>query len=155
MGGRAGAVATVMAAVDLARVRLPGQAEGGGATQQDEQEELQACQQAGETLLEEQLVQLELPGPGPPQVSQVGLGSLDRWDSSLGPDPAGANRALSLTLQTERTEASPRVPHFTVSKVSVPKHEPSHEVRGRSRVPGPQSPPSIHLFNTPILTHMV
>lgn len=154
MGDRASAVAAVMAAVDLARVRLPGQAEGGGATQQDEQEELQVWQQAGETLLEEQLVQPELPGPGSLQVSQVGPGSLGRCDSSLGPDPADSNRALSLALQTERTEASSRVHHFTVSKVSVPKHEPSHEVRGRSRVPGPPLP-SIHLFNTPILTHMV
>lgn len=120
-------MATVMAAVDLARVRLPGQAEGGGATQQQEEEEekvekLQAWQQAGET-------QLESPaGPGPIWVSQVGAGSTGGWDSSPGPDPITANQAL--TLQTERAEASPRVPHFTVSKVSVPKPEPSHEVRG-------------------------
>lgn len=128
-GTTAGAVATVMAVVDLARVLLPGQAEGGGVTQQQEeenekQEELQAWQLAGET-------QLESPaGPGPVWVSQVRAGSVGGWDSFPGPDPFITNQAVSLTLQAERAEALPRIPHFTVSKVSVSKLEPSHEVRG-------------------------
>lgn len=94
-GTRAGAVATVMAAVDLARVRLPGQAEGDVATQQleeeeDKQEELQAWQQAGET-------QLESPaGPGPVWVSQVGVVSVGGWDSSPVPDNMTLTRLCCL-----------------------------------------------------------
>lgn len=138
---RAGAVATVMAAVDLARVRLPGQAEGGRVTQQQEEVEqeknveLQDWEHTRET-------QLESPAsPGPVWVSQVGAGSLGGWDSFRGPDLATANWDLSLTLQTERAEALACVPHFTVSKVSVPKHEMSHEVRGWFQV---HSLPFIH-----------
>lgn len=138
-------MATVMAAVDLARVRLPGQAEGGRATQQQQEEaeekleELSAWQQARET-------QLESPAaPGFVLVSQVGVGSLGGWDYSPCPAPVTDNQTVSLKLQTEKTEASPRVPHFTVSKVSVPKHEPSHEVRGWRRVHiSPLSSLSIH-----------
>ncbi|KAJ4923666.1 hypothetical protein JOQ06_014150 [Pogonophryne albipinna] len=91
-GGKAVAVATVMAAVDLARVRQPvvygAEDEEAGLTQ------LAVSQQVaeGHMITPEHLNQIQTETP--PQV-----------DSGLAP-----------------------LPHFTVSKVSVPKHEASSEV---------------------------
>ncbi|KAI4798309.1 hypothetical protein KUCAC02_022152 [Chaenocephalus aceratus] len=91
-GGKAVAVATVMAAVDLARVRQPvvcgAEDEEAGLTQ------IAVSQQVaeGHVTTPEHLHQIQTETP--PQV-----------DSGLAP-----------------------LPHFTVSKVSVPKHEASSEV---------------------------
>lgn len=109
---KAEAVATVVAAVDLARVRKPVLEEGDRAEEDEavdmkEQEATPADKpaQATKTASEEQRrVQVQ-------QVQQV-----QRWTEVSSHEDSGVS--------------SSTVPHFTVSKVSVPKHEPSHEVRG-------------------------
>lgn len=60
-GTRAGAVATVVAAVDLARVRLPVRAEDGVA----EEEKVEVRQQAREIVAEKHAFESELPAPAP------------------------------------------------------------------------------------------
>lgn len=115
---KAEAVATVVAAVDLARVRKPVFEEG------EESEEDRAV-----------------------EAKELEAASADK--------PAGAEEQRRVQVQ-RRTEVSSHVdsgvssstvPHFTVSKVSVPKHEPSHEVRGSAADLSPP-PQNLHpIFN--------
>ena len=67
-GQRAGAVATVMAAVDLARVRQPVQAEGGGAEEAELRQQVAADQQygGGWTTREQMLTAQFTPEPALP-----------------------------------------------------------------------------------------
>ncbi|KAK0143524.1 Titin [Merluccius polli] len=95
-GGRAGAVATVMAAVDLARVRQPVHVERCGA----EEEPVDLQQQAAAPH-----VTLELNVP----LSQI-------------------QRTTETSSQVETGLTPSPLPKFTVSKVTVPKHDSSYEV---------------------------
>uniref|UniRef100_H3DPY6 Ig-like domain-containing protein n=1 Tax=Tetraodon nigroviridis TaxID=99883 RepID=H3DPY6_TETNG len=109
-GKKAGAVATVVAAVDLARVRLP--------LADDEEEEAaegEIRQQAKEIRSERRVVETKILGAGPVTSDQRGVqvSQIQRTE-------------VSSQVDTSSTPAS--LPHFTVSKVSVPKHEASHEV---------------------------
>lgn len=125
-GKRAGAVATVVAAVDLARVRLPVHAEGGVA----EEEEVEVRQQAREIVAEKRVVEsklppTELPVPAPApapvptpapvsvaserhtvQVSQVGADSFCH-DCDVNADAALFNRALLVTPVPENRGVVP------------------------------------------------
>lgn len=119
-GKRAGAVATVLAAVDLARVRLPVHAEGGVA----EEEEVEVRQQAREIVAEKRVVEskpppTELPAPAPApapvsvaserhtvQVSQVGADSFCH-DCDANADAALFNRALLVTPVPENRSVVP------------------------------------------------
>ncbi|CAB1418960.1 unnamed protein product [Pleuronectes platessa] len=94
-GQRSGAVATVMAAVDLARVRQPAQVEAGGA---------------GEAELGQ----------------QVGGGWM--LTAQFTPEPARPQIQKATEILVDTGLVSSPVPHFTVSKVSVPKPESSSEV---------------------------
>lgn len=119
-GKRAGAVATVVAAVDLARVRLPVHAEGGVA----EEEEVEVRQQAREIVAEKRVVEskppsTELPAPAPApapvsvaserhtvQVSQVRADSFCH-DCDVNADAALFNRALLVTPVPENRGVVP------------------------------------------------
>lgn len=120
---KAEAVATVVAAVDLARVRKP------------------VCEESEQSEEDKAL-----------EVKELEAASADK--------PSGAEEQRCVQVQhvqkvQRRTEVSSHVdsgvssstvPHFTVSKISVPKHESSHEVRGSAA--DPSSPKNLHpIFN--------
>ncbi|CAL8265763.1 unnamed protein product [Lota lota] len=94
--GRAGAVATVVAAVDLARVRQPVHVEQSGAEEEPVDLQLQAA--APHISLE----------PNVP-LSQI-------------------QRTTETSSQVETGLTPSPLPKFTVSKVTVPKHDSSYEV---------------------------
>ncbi|KAM6955996.1 uncharacterized protein PEZ65_007120 [Lycodopsis pacificus] len=107
-GVKAEAVALVVAAVDLARVRRPVQA--------DEEEEEEEEEEAVEMKMKEEksVVELKTLPAEPPPVIMAAVAS-DQL------------RVQVSQIQGSAESSSP-VPHFTVSKVSVPKHELSLEV---------------------------
>ncbi|XP_059930646.1 titin-like isoform X2 [Gadus macrocephalus] len=94
--GRVGAVATVMAAVDLARVRQPVHVEQSGAEEEPVALQLQAAAPH---------VSLDLNVP----LSQI-------------------QRTTETSSQVEAGLTPSPLPKFTVSKVTVPKHDSSYEV---------------------------
>ncbi|KAK9537167.1 hypothetical protein VZT92_004805 [Zoarces viviparus] len=106
-GVKAEAVALVVAAVDLARVCRPVQAD------EEEEEEEEAVEMKMKE--EKSVVELKtLPAEPPPVVVAA---------------VASDQLRVQVSQIQGSTESSSPAPHFTVSKVSVPKHEPSLEVR--------------------------
>ncbi|KAK2840469.1 hypothetical protein Q5P01_014209 [Channa striata] len=118
-GKKAGAVATVVAAVDLARVRQPVHAEGSRADE-EEAAEVEIRQQAV-TTAEKQIVATK-PLPVEPPAA-VALASKQRKVQV-----SQIQRTAEIPSYVDTGVTPSPVPHFTVAKVSVPKHEPSHEV---------------------------
>ncbi|XP_059930648.1 titin-like isoform X4 [Gadus macrocephalus] len=103
--GRVGAVATVMAAVDLARVRQPVHVEQSGAEEEPVALQLQAAAPH---------VSLDLNVP----LSQI-------------------QRTTETSSQVEAGLTPSPLPKFTVSKVTVPKHDSSYEETEGAAVPTP------------------
>lgn len=127
---KAEAVATVVAAVDLARVRKPVLKEGDRAEEDEavdvkEQEAAPADKPAQATK------------SAPEEQRHVQVQQVQRW--------------TEVSSHVDTGVSSSTVPYFTVSKVSVPKHEPSHEVRGSgpdpSYLPRSSIPPLTNTFN--------
>ncbi|KAM4608731.1 titin-like [Polymixia lowei] len=120
-GKRAEAVATVVAAVDLARVRQPVHVEDSGAEEEDVGSELrQQASVASEQQYEAIRTVRTQAGPMPTAVQH------------FSPEPTLQVSQIQRTTETSshvETGLSPSpVPHFTVSKVTVPKPDPSYEV---------------------------
>ncbi|KAM6978117.1 LOW QUALITY PROTEIN: titin-like [Tautogolabrus adspersus] len=118
-GMKAGAVAKVVAAVDLARVRQPVHDEGAQAGE-EEAVEAEIRQQA--TVEKEVVAMKTLPVEAPAAVAVTS--ELRRVQVS---QVRGIQRT-EIPPQVDTGAAPSPVPHFTVSKVSVPKHELSPEV---------------------------
>lgn len=126
----------MVAAVDLARVRKPALAEA-----DEEEEAVEEMRQQEATTADKQIVEMKTAGPAAVVASEqrrVHFSQVGGYTSAL------TSRTFSLPLndlcwllQIQRTEMSSHVdsgaapspvPHFTVSKVSVPKHDSGHEV---------------------------
>ncbi|KAF7659178.1 hypothetical protein LDENG_00002630, partial [Lucifuga dentata] len=105
-GKKAEAVATVLAAVDLARVRQPVYADG-GVTEEEDSVEAGLRQQASQMLTTAQDVRPE-PEPAQPVVQ--------------------IQRVTEISTHVDTGPTPSPVPHFTVSKISVPKPDSSYEV---------------------------
>ncbi|XP_049450272.1 titin-like [Epinephelus fuscoguttatus] len=129
-GKRAGAVATVMAAVDLARVRQPVHVKGDPAEEEEaeavEAELRQEAAAAAAALAADQQYQASR------TTTRVQTGQMLTTAQEFTPEPTLPPPQIQKTTEIiSRVETGPApspVPHFTVSKVSVPKHEPSSEV---------------------------
>ncbi|CAB1414348.1 unnamed protein product [Pleuronectes platessa] len=121
-GKKAGAVATVVAAVDLARVRQPVHGEGGQAEEEEEEEEKEEKEEeAVEVKTKQQAVaekQIVLVKSAPPPVAVT----------SETVQVSQIQRTTEISPLVDTGVSPSPVPHFTVSKVSVPKPEQSPEV---------------------------
>ncbi|KAJ0005748.1 hypothetical protein NQD34_015642 [Periophthalmus magnuspinnatus] len=108
-GKKAEAVATVVAAVDLARVRLPVHEEGGAA---EEEESMEMRTQAEKKI---EVIQIKTP-EAPPAVKQKTV------------QVTQIQKTSEISSKVETDVSPSQVPHFTVSKVTVPKAEQGPEV---------------------------
>uniref|UniRef100_A0A3B3XJ54 Ig-like domain-containing protein n=2 Tax=Poecilia mexicana TaxID=48701 RepID=A0A3B3XJ54_9TELE len=113
---KAEAVATVLAAVDLARVRQPIHEEGvwGGEEEEEEEEVLQVKHKAA-VITDKQVVAAKTEEQRRVQIQEV-------------QQIHQIQRTAEVSSHVDSGVAPSTVPHFTVSKVSVPKPEPSREV---------------------------
>ncbi|XP_050975118.1 titin-like, partial [Labeo rohita] len=113
-GKKAGAVATVLAAVDHARIRKPTHAEGAQLEEEADirhQEMLATKQQV--TSKKELLL---IPPEMPPSTTEKSV------------HVTQIQRTTEVSSKVETDLAPSPVPHFTVSKVTVPKPDHSYEV---------------------------
>ncbi|KAI3355751.1 hypothetical protein L3Q82_004200 [Scortum barcoo] len=117
-GVKAGAVATVVAAVDLARVRQPVHVEGGQA-EEEEVVEAEISQQAA-VAAEKHVAMKTLPAELPAAVAVT--------SEQHTVQVSQIQRTTEISSHVDTGATPSPVTHFTVTKVSVPKHEPSHEV---------------------------
>nr|XP_046259560.1 titin-like isoform X2 [Scatophagus argus] len=121
---RAGAVATVVAAVDLARVRQPVHVKGGGADEEKaEAVETELRQQAVAAMAVDQQYRAERTTAGT-QSGQMLTAAQEFTESTL----PQIQRVTEISSHVSTGLASSPVPHFTVAKVSLPKHESRSEV---------------------------
>ncbi|TMS06108.1 Titin [Larimichthys crocea] len=138
-GKRAGAKATVMAAVDLARVRQPVHVEGERAEEEEEAEAVEAelrqqevaaaAAAAAAAIAAGQQYQAGWTTTTRAQAGQMLTTAQEfRPEPTPPPPPPQIQRMTEISTHVDSGAIASPVPHFTVSKVSVPKHDISSEV---------------------------